>query len=44
MAASPPQDTSFQALYRTLKQPNILPKTQSESLSVPLAFIGQLEG
>merc|ERR1719228_2179574 len=36
------QDTSFQSLYKTLKAPNKLPKTMSENLSVPLAFIALL--
>lgn len=36
------EETSFSLLYRTLKQPTRLPKTVSESLSVPLAFIALL--
>lgn len=36
------EETSFSELYRTLKQPNRLPKVVSESLSVPLAFIALL--
>jgi len=35
-------ETSFQALYKTLKMPGKLPKNQSENLSVPLAFIALL--
>ena len=35
------EDTQFSALFRALKQPTRLPKTMSENLSVPLAFIGQ---
>jgi hypothetical protein len=34
------EDTQFTTLYKTLKQPTKLPKTMSENLSVPLAFIG----
>ena len=33
-------DTNFTSLYQSLKQPGKLPKTMSENLSVPLAFIG----
>jgi len=33
-------DTNFTSLYKSLKQPGKLPKTMSENLSVPLAFIG----
>merc|ERR1712059_99081 len=36
------EEMPFSLLYRTLKQPNKLPKTVSESLSVPLAFIALL--
>jgi len=36
------QETSFHSLYHTLKQPNKLPRTMSENLSVPLAFIALL--
>jgi len=36
------QDINFSTLYKTLKQPNKLPKTMSENLSVPLAFIALL--
>jgi len=35
-------DTNFTSLYKSLKQPGKLPKTMSENLSVPLAFIALL--
>ena len=34
------EETQFTSLYKTLKQPTRLPKTMSDNLSVPLAFIG----
>jgi len=36
------EETQFTTLYKTLKQPTRLPKTMSENLSVPLAFIALL--
>jgi len=36
------EETQFTSLYKTLKQPTKLPKTMSENLSVPLAFIALL--
>jgi len=36
------EETQFTTLYKTLKQPMKLPKTMSENLSVPLAFIALL--
>jgi len=36
------EETQFTTLYKTLKQPTKLPKTMSENLSVPLAFIALL--
>jgi len=36
------EETQFSDLYRKLKQPTRLPKTMSENLSVPLAFIALL--
>eukprot|EP00092_Neocalanus_flemingeri_P006979 GFUD01007533.1.p1 GENE.GFUD01007533.1~~GFUD01007533.1.p1 ORF type:complete len:751 (+),score=265.35 GFUD01007533.1:57-2309(+) len=36
------EETQFSVLYRTLKQPTRLPKTMSDNLSVPLAFIALL--
>jgi len=37
------EETQFTSLYKTLKQPTKLPKTMSENLSVPLAFIGEYQ-
>merc|ERR1719427_2575532 len=36
------EETQFSDLYRKLKQPTKLPKTMSDNLSVPLAFIALL--
>jgi len=36
------EETQFTSLYKTLKQPTRLPKTMSDNLSVPLAFIALL--
>jgi len=36
------EETQFTTLYKTLKQPMKLPKTMSDNLSVPLAFIALL--
>jgi len=36
------EETQFTTLYKTLKQPMKLPKTMSDNLSVPLAFIGKI--
>jgi len=36
------KDTQFSTLYKSLKQPSRLPKTMSDNLSVPLAFIALL--
>jgi len=36
------EETQFTSLYKTLKQPTKLPKTMSDNLSVPLAFIALL--